>query len=147
MSPFRLTPQILGLMRPFRSHGLFNETMTELLRQIRDNEDVLLSILSIFIKEPTIDWIKESDKKKMDMKELADQRISTVKRKLSGENPAVLSWQSLKKMYPGNEIIKKSYEKLLAKHANQDDTVQALIGIATDKEIFARSYAGWSPHL
>jgi len=50
-------------------------------------------------------------------------------------------------MYSANENIKKCYEKLLAKHSKQEDIVQTLIGIATDEEILARSYVGWSPHL
>ena len=55
--PIRLTRQILNLAAPLRQHGLFEASMTHTLRALRENNDLLMCILDVFIKEPSIDWI------------------------------------------------------------------------------------------
>ena len=44
--PFRLTPQIQGLMDPFKRHGIFKDTMIDSLQKMEANQDVLLAALS-----------------------------------------------------------------------------------------------------
>ena len=44
--PFRLTPQIQGLMDPFKRHGIFKDTMIDSLQKMEANQDVLMAALS-----------------------------------------------------------------------------------------------------
>lgn len=55
--PFRLTPQMTSFMGPMRERGLFERTMVHALQALRDNADILLSTMDIFINEPSLDWI------------------------------------------------------------------------------------------
>lgn len=151
LSPFRFTPQIQGVMYPFKCQGIFKETMDRFLQQLCIHRDTLLSLLSVFIKEPTLDWVKDSDKKGTHLEEFAQHRISIVKRKLAQDNPAKLTLELLKNM--ANQKLIKGLENLLALHMmkkeeeEENDVVKTLIAMATDPEILTRSYSGWSPHL
>ena len=55
--PIRLTRQILKLIAPLEHHGLFEASMAHTIRALRENNDLLMCILDVFIKEPSIDWI------------------------------------------------------------------------------------------
>lgn len=57
LMPIRLTRQILKLMAPLEQSGLFEATMVHILKALRENNDLLLCILDVFVKEPSIDWI------------------------------------------------------------------------------------------
>jgi len=46
IAPFRLTPQIQGLMDPFKRHGIFKDTMIDSLHKMEANQDVLMAALS-----------------------------------------------------------------------------------------------------
>jgi phosphatidylinositol kinase/protein kinase (PI-3 family) len=55
--PIRLTRQILKLIAPLEHAGLLEASMLHTLRALRENNDLLMCILDVFIKEPSIDWI------------------------------------------------------------------------------------------
>ncbi len=57
LMPIRLTRQILKLIAPLEERGLFESSMNHTMRALRDNNDLLMCILDVFIKEPSIDWI------------------------------------------------------------------------------------------
>ena len=57
LMPIRLTRQILSLNAPLEHYGLFEASMQHTLRALRENNDLLLCILNVFVKEPSIDWI------------------------------------------------------------------------------------------
>ena len=52
----RLTRQIIELMSPIGTSGLFRATMIETMKILRDNSDLLLSTMDVFIKEPLLEW-------------------------------------------------------------------------------------------
>jgi DNA-dependent protein kinase catalytic subunit len=54
--PIRLTRQILKLIAPLEQYGLFEATMLHTIRALRENNDLLMCILDVFIKEPNVDW-------------------------------------------------------------------------------------------
>ena len=53
--PFRLTPQITGLFKPFDEQALFGVTMTHVLSALRNEKGPLLASLDVFVHEP-LDW-------------------------------------------------------------------------------------------
>ena len=57
LMPIRLTRQILKLIAPLEERGLFEASMVHTMRALRENNDLLMCILDVFIKEPSIDWI------------------------------------------------------------------------------------------
>ena len=57
LMPVRLTRQILKLAAPLEKCGLLEASMLHTLRALRDNNDLLMCILDVFVKEPSIDWI------------------------------------------------------------------------------------------
>lgn len=54
--PFRLTRQFVTLMRPMAESGLIRSVMVHSLRAFRDNPDLLLNTMDVFVKEPSLDW-------------------------------------------------------------------------------------------
>lgn len=57
LMPIRLTRQILKVIAPLEQNGLFEASMLHTIRALRTNNDLLMCILDVFIKEPSIDWI------------------------------------------------------------------------------------------
>lgn len=54
--PFRLTRQIVSLMKPMAESGLIRSVMVHSLRAFRDDPDLLLNTMDVFVKEPSLDW-------------------------------------------------------------------------------------------
>ncbi len=103
--PIRLTRQILKLYAPLEQNGLFDSSMLHTIRALRENNDLLMCILHVFIKEPSIDWIGNAmriSKKNLDEDmqysagvEYAKGRINNVSKKLNGVNPCVITKEDL----------------------------------------------------
>ena len=56
LMPFRMTRQVRNLMLPLQEKGLMEGIMTHALRALRNNSDLLMRTLDVFIKEPSLDW-------------------------------------------------------------------------------------------
>jgi hypothetical protein len=56
--PFRLTPTLLGVAAPLPARPLLHTHMTAALRALRDEAaaSTLLTVMSVFVREPTLDW-------------------------------------------------------------------------------------------
>ena len=54
--PIRLTRQLVHLMSPIGTAGLFRSTMIDTMTALRENSDLLLSTMDVFIKEPLMEW-------------------------------------------------------------------------------------------
>ncbi|CAF4939467.1 unnamed protein product, partial [Rotaria sp. Silwood2] len=55
--PIRLTRQLIQLMPPIGTNGLFRATMIHTMNSLRENSDLLLSTMDVFIKEPLMEWM------------------------------------------------------------------------------------------
>ena len=164
--PFRLTSHFVDILEPMGICGLIRQTMINALRCFKNNQSDISICLDMFVKEPTIDWLKEA--KKLSEKQHKDEnqtildwnpetRIKIVKRKLNGANPMVITRDELnigflrgpaylevyKKISNGNA---ESQRQLLPEYGlNVEDQVTCLIEMATDPYILAASYVGWDP--
>ena len=58
--PFRLTQQMLGVLAPLDSEALLKRSMTCAMSALRANKHLLQQNLSIFLDDPTMDWIIDS---------------------------------------------------------------------------------------
>jgi phosphatidylinositol kinase/protein kinase (PI-3 family) len=82
--PFRLTPQLIGALEPLGVSGILEVAMINILEgekiskklndqvlliiclAIRDDKELLLNIMDIFVKEPLLDWKKAAVKQAKD---------------------------------------------------------------------------------
>jgi DNA-dependent protein kinase catalytic subunit len=60
LMPFRLTRQLLGVLEPLDAAGLLKRSMTYALSALRENKDLLIQTMKIFIEDPTVDWINHA---------------------------------------------------------------------------------------
>lgn len=61
LMPFRLTPQILGLLKPFTEKDLFGATMIHVLKALQCDKSTILACLDVFIHEP-LNWTESINK-------------------------------------------------------------------------------------
>ena len=54
--PFRLTRQFRNLLLPLKDLGPYRIPMTDVLRALRLDSDLLLNTMDVFVHEPLIDW-------------------------------------------------------------------------------------------
>lgn len=105
--PIRLTRQLTELMSPIGTSGLFRSTMIHTMNALRENSDLLLSTMNVFIKEPLMEWMEHALKtsKQISPNETnvlrsddtyAKDRIKSARLKLNGVNPAVITSADLK---------------------------------------------------
>ncbi|KAJ3051099.1 hypothetical protein HK097_007924 [Rhizophlyctis rosea] len=114
--PFRLTRQIVQTMEPLGVEGLMQYPMVQVMKALQENQDALLNVMDIFVKEPLIEWRKfalalaqkqvksnnsllesmESEQSTITAPQwYPQQKLAIARRKLEGENPAYITAQEL----------------------------------------------------
>lgn len=160
--PFRLTPQFIKLMEPFKTDGFIRETMIHCLRALRKSSSSILAALDVFIQEPSIDWLEFA--RMLNKTATADEnwypveKLNQAKRKLTGTNSAIITIEELKahsKIEP--EIIKKFVEYVRGspdsnrtkynENLSVTEQVDCLIEHATDYNLLGRMWVGWEPWI
>lgn len=158
--PFRLTSQILNVIKPFEESGLLKLCMVKTLRTIRVNKDVLLSLMDVFIHEPTTEWLEianskfnENNTNSIDW--YPTKKIKLTKDKLEGANPTAITLDELNDNY--NIVHKKGYIdclKLVDDFILQNQTnltvekqIDCLLNQAMDPNLLGRMYYGWDPFV
>ncbi|XP_072042849.1 DNA-dependent protein kinase catalytic subunit-like [Amphiura filiformis] len=167
LMPFRLTRQIVNLMLPFKKEGLLQNTMVHTLRALRQNHELLINTMDVFVKEPSLDWKKNAQKQadvgqgQADPDDVADsswfpkEKVKYARLKLEGANPTYITRFELKLGHSTNkafkafqEVVKGDVRKSV--RASKPDTglsveqqVDCLIEQATDPNILGRVYLGW----
>ncbi|XP_025836118.1 DNA-dependent protein kinase catalytic subunit-like [Agrilus planipennis] len=155
--PFRLTPHIVNLLKPLDCHGLFQETMIHSLRAFRKNRQVLLATMSVFLKEPSLEWLdyaKNSELKNDSETWYPEQKILHCREKLEGVNPAKIMIEELQ---AGNSPFVEGFIDLVkgdpqynvratttttGNKLSEEDQVKCLIDQATDENILGRQWLG-----
>ncbi|XP_064600499.1 DNA-dependent protein kinase catalytic subunit-like [Liolophura sinensis] len=167
LMPFRLTRQLRNLMLPLEEKGLLESTMTHGLRALRQDSDLLLNTMDVFIKEPSLDWQQFAEKQQKEGMETEDanidsawyprQKIRLAKRKFHGDNPAFIMRDELRLGHSRNKAFsafesvllgdkrENARGKLPATGLSVEQQVEALIDHATDPNILGRTYRGWEP--
>ncbi|XP_078543449.1 DNA-dependent protein kinase catalytic subunit [Lissotriton helveticus] len=171
MMPFRLTCQFLNLMLPMKESGLINSVMIHALRAYRDDPDLLVNTMDVFVKEPSLDWknleLKQLKKggtwtkevNTMEINWYPIQKVNYAKRKLSGANPAIITCDELRlgheKMPAYKDYISVARgdkeHNIRAKEPDaglsEEAQVRCLIDQATDPNILGRVWEGWEPWM
>uniref|UniRef100_A0A671MAS8 DNA-dependent protein kinase catalytic subunit n=1 Tax=Sinocyclocheilus anshuiensis TaxID=1608454 RepID=A0A671MAS8_9TELE len=153
MMPFRLTRQFINLMRPMAESGLIQSVMVHSLRAFRDDPDLLLNTMDVFVKEPSLDWknfeLKQLKKggtwtESVNTKEInwfPLQKVNFARRKLEGANPSTFLTM----------LTCEKEHNIRARHNEKDlsveDQVDCLLDQATDPNILGRVWIGWEPWI
>ncbi|XP_021369727.1 DNA-dependent protein kinase catalytic subunit-like [Mizuhopecten yessoensis] len=169
LMPFRLTKQLRNLMLPLQVKGLMESTMVHALRALREDYDLLLATMDIFVKEPSVDWLVNAEKQIQSLN-LGDslevenitwypkEKVHYVKRKLKGENPSYITRDELRLGHSKNDFLRNFESVVMGERDDTraqlpqdslsvEDQVAALIDQATDPNILGRVYAGWEPWM
>jgi DNA-dependent protein kinase catalytic subunit len=165
--PFRLSPQLLDVMKPLDASGLLKQTTVHTMRVLRTNRESLLNIMQVFVDEPLMDWTtfalkaytKLNNKKGVEfMRESIEtypaKAIMIASQKLDGRHPAKVLMDQIKDTYHRNspkhiEGIKRVLwrrgrvrERITEEYLDVNDQVETLIDIATDPSILGRAFTG-----
>ncbi|XP_036452457.1 DNA-dependent protein kinase catalytic subunit isoform X2 [Colossoma macropomum] len=171
LMPFRLTRQLVTLMRPMAESGLIRSVMVHSLRAFRDDPDLLLNTMDVFVKEPSLDWknfaVKQLKKggtwtENVDTQEInwyPLQKVNFARRKLEGANPSVITSEELclgfekAAAFKGMLAVARGSEehniraRLGEKDLSVEDQVDCLIDQATDPNLLGRVWIGWEPWI
>ncbi|GIX68921.1 DNA-dependent protein kinase catalytic subunit [Caerostris extrusa] len=167
--PFRLTPQYLQLMGPLQVKGIYESTMVHALSAICNKRDLILNVMDIFIKEPTVNWEIHANKQLQDLGLSAEalvgkedwfpkQRIQIARKKLEGFNPCYITRTVLELGHKSKKDIFKAMESVCVGNVESnvrakmkkngltvEEQVDCLIDLATDPHVLCLTYCGWNP--
>uniref|UniRef100_A0A3Q2XVH6 DNA-dependent protein kinase catalytic subunit n=1 Tax=Hippocampus comes TaxID=109280 RepID=A0A3Q2XVH6_HIPCM len=169
LMPFRLTRQFVNLMQPLKESGLIQSVMAHSLRAYRNEPDLLLNTMDVFVKEPSLDWknfeIKQLKKggtwtDSVDTKEInwyPLQKVNFARQKLEGTNPATIISEELKLGFEGLPPFQGMQSVALGTPEHNvrarepsaglsvEKQVECLLDQATDANVLGRTWAGWEP--
>lgn len=154
--PFRLSPNMLDAFGPVGADGAFTGGMVSAMTTLRDNRDILLSVLEPFIKDPIIDWKKHRNQQKQGTKgnagaskseaDTAKRHIRVIQGRLNGvynlENP-----NHKKLVRTDTHAFDQEDDMTHLLPLSVEGQVQKLITEATNIENLVQVYVGWMPWL
>nr|XP_033326810.1 DNA-dependent protein kinase catalytic subunit-like [Megalopta genalis] len=165
LMPFRLTNQILGLLRPFTEKDLLRSVMVHTLKALRNQAGPILSCMDVFVHEP-LNWTEHVNKKQRededdiaDIKWMPMKKIKAVTKKLNGIKPSLIILEQLKDQHEskyfdryyvilnGEDDIKRPRATMNNDHLSPEEQIECLLDQATDLNILGRTYVGWRPWL
>lgn len=167
MIPFRLTSHFVNVLEPMRISGLIRKNMMHTLKCLRNVSDTILIALTMFTKEPTIDWLKEAKRiySSSDTSGIGavlewnpETRVKIAERKLAGANCRKITADELSSgIISSNKEVLEGYLNILNGDESDvravmaddglsvEEQVSCLIDQATDPCILGLTYRGWDP--
>lgn len=145
--PFRLTPNMLDAFGPTGADGVFTGGLSASMQTLRDNKDVLLSVLEPFLKDPVIDWKGKQVDSNREYKE-AKRSIRVIEQRLKGmynlKNP---NYRKIPRVShaDGRSIEDDEVARLLP--LSVEGQVHKMITEASSHENLVQLYVGWMPWL
>ena len=133
--PFRLTRQFVKAFGPPGVDGCFKDSFICMSNILRQNSDVLVMVLAIFVQEPLINPVTPED----------------IKRLYLGESLGNVMLDNLNEKTSNLEIRKRVQEKLTGMDFNNNEPLSVeeqaklLINMATDSFALSKMYSGWCP--
>jgi len=145
--PFRLTANMVDAFGPTGAEGIYSTGLQVAMRILRDNRDLLLSVLEPFLKDPVIDWKRyRSQQKGHSSTDQAKRSIKVIDERLRGiynlRNP------NLKK-YSRTDFLSSEDDDELTHLVpmSVEGQVNKMITEATAPENLVQLYVGWMPWL
>ena len=134
--PFRLTHNMVDAFGPVGVEGPFRIACEIALSVMRNEKDVLMSMLRPFVFDPLVDWTKEN-KSKCGGADIGQEHLKRVEDRLTGYVTDPLESKK-----------KEKRKKTLINHGlSVEGQVNHLIREAKDIDNLAVMYWGWAPYL
>ena len=140
--PFRLTPHIVDAMGCTGYEGVFRRSCEVSLHVLRQNKDLLMSVLDSFLHDPLVYW----DRKKSKSRHKAKEKMHNIEERLRG----IFNRDRVMCETPEGEKV----FKLLGHQPDQmclplsvEGQVHRLIREATKESNLFLMYPGWAPYL
>uniref|UniRef100_A0A182N6I2 DNA-dependent protein kinase catalytic subunit n=1 Tax=Anopheles dirus TaxID=7168 RepID=A0A182N6I2_9DIPT len=167
--PFRLTPQFVGVMDPMRLPGVLQKCHMYTLQCLRDARRLLRACLEVFVREPTVDWLKAARQRSAEGSSHRSnrgwnprERVDMVLQKLDGANPKQLLANELQfGIVAQQHEILAGYLALVnasapvsqakaekaggARNLSTELQMEMLLEMATDRKLLGIAYSGWYP--
>ena len=151
--PFRATRTFLGALKPLDAREWLETDMARVLTALRSGKNLLEGAMDIFIRDPILDWTRETQKGD-DVEKHVEMRVMHARSKLSLANPASICteqckpkhsqsahWEGLQRLILGDDNGARARAGKMCEDVEQQ--VECLMDMATDPRILANSWTGW----
>ncbi|KAI8973303.1 hypothetical protein BDF20DRAFT_881619 [Mycotypha africana] len=104
--PFRLTRQLITVLEPLGTSGILENAMANILSAVQNEKELLLNVLSVFVKEPLLEWKRQADRL---AKQQRKERVSDDDKHSTSATPSkdnCLEWYPQKKI----DIVKRKLD-------------------------------------
>ncbi|KAH0791353.1 PIKK family atypical protein kinase [Histomonas meleagridis] len=135
--PFRLTRQMVRAMGPAGVDGVFNNAFVSMSNILRENCDVLVTVLAIFVQEPLVNPDRPQKTKRL----YSSEKLGSVAVKAERQRKTNSSVQMRKRVHQkltgmdfGNDVP-----------MSVEEQTNRLIENATSPMNLCRMYSGWCP--
>lgn len=137
---------------PTGADGTFTGGLAASIRTLRDNKDVLLSVLEPFLNDPVIDWKKQRAQQKQGITQ-APRSSNEAKRSIR------VIEQRLQGMYNLRNPNLRKIKRVDGHNVNEDDEVARLLPLSVEGQVhkmiteasshenLIQLYVGWMPWL
>ncbi|KAI8883147.1 hypothetical protein K501DRAFT_333495 [Backusella circina FSU 941] len=134
--PFRLTRQLVGALEPLGISGALEHVMVYILQAIRDDKEILINTMDVFVKEPLLDWKKSAIKQAKSQNKVSgsesddmdgsyghevkwypQKKMDIARRKLDGDNPSEILITELMNGHQNQSYI-ESLKEIAKGHPN-----------------------------
>ena len=151
--PFRLTPNMVDVFGPTGTEGTYTGGLITAMKILRDNRDVLLSVLEPFLKDPVIEWKRQRSGQQKQSKastpnnEPADAKrsIKIIDGRLRGiynlKNP---NYRKIRRV-DSHSVDEDDLSHILP--MSVEGQVHKMISEASSPENLVQLYVGWMPWL
>ncbi|KAH8118429.1 hypothetical protein DFH11DRAFT_1686601 [Phellopilus nigrolimitatus] len=141
--PFRLTNNMVDALGVTGVEGVFRNASEITLQLLRDNKDVLMSVLDAFIHDPLVEW--EDEKRKMERQARRAGDINAVKESVDLRKLAKTALIPIDRKLRGLYAKDSNRNDKRDKEISTSNLVQMLIEEATDLRNLSKMYPGWAP--
>ncbi|KAF9075300.1 hypothetical protein BDP27DRAFT_1315847 [Rhodocollybia butyracea] len=142
--PFRMTPDMVDGMGISGTNGVFQRCSEETLRVLRDESDVIMTILQVFRYDPLYSWTV-SDYKMKKQVENDDSSTTTMILK-NPENERILSERLGLGINLDSTRAQEDADRALIEILSVAAAVRTLVAEATDTYNLGTIFYGWCPH-
>lgn len=149
--PFRLTANMIDAFGPTGADGVYRCSMKQAMRVLRENKNLLLSVLEPFVKDPIIDWKRTRSQQRTNPRYSQDSRFEEAKRSIRVLDERLQGIYNLPngraKYQSGQGGLMDEEEITNLMPLSVEGQVQKLISEATNLENLVQLYVGWMPWL
>ncbi|KAF8966296.1 hypothetical protein BDZ97DRAFT_2057533 [Flammula alnicola] len=142
--PFRMTADIVDGMGPSGTSGVFQRCAEETLRVLREESEVIMTVLEVFKHDPLHSWTASEVKVKQAQ---SDAPTTTSANDTNRFNLGIGIDMSSGSADEAADRALNSVARKLDKSLSVESTVNELIAEATDPMNLATIFYGWSPHM